>query len=216
TKLWQDDNKWRNAWYEAALESGGGLVVVPLGDLNDRVDIDDTNYENATYLTLSRMYERYGIGEIHIVTAFFNQKADPKPTLEVSIKKLLQDKNDLSSMNFTIHSTENLDKLMSRAANEIAKHIYTQQTIDRSKIEFERVKEINARMNVSDIREWEELRKRLLTHGNIVSIKLNSISFYETTMTISYKGTPDMLGKTLVTAGLRVLQDGDSFVLTLK
>ena len=44
-KLWQDDNKWRNLWFDAALESGGGLIVAPQGDLEDRIDVDDTNVE---------------------------------------------------------------------------------------------------------------------------------------------------------------------------
>ena len=35
-------------------------------------------------------------------------------------------------------------------------------------------------------------------------------------MTITFKGTPDMLGKTLVISGLRVMQDGDSLVLAIK
>jgi hypothetical protein len=215
-KLWQDDNKWRTIWYDAALEAGGGLVIAPLGDLDDRVDVDDTNVDNATRASLYRMLGRYGVGEIYVVTAFYNQKADPKPTLEVTLKRLGRDKTDISHMNYTIHSTETLDKLYVRASNDIAHALYKQQTIDPNKIEFDRLKEINARVNTSDMAEWVALRKRLLTHGNIVSIKLTSISFYETSMVITYKGTSDMLGKTLVASGLRVMEDGDSLVLALK
>ena len=215
-KLWQDDNKWRTIWYESALVSGGGLVVAPLGDLDDRVDIDDTNVEASTAKTLARMYVRYGVSEIYIATAFFNKKADPKPTLEVTLRHLQPEKDDISRRDFTIHSTENLDMLMARASDDIAKSLYRLQTINPNKIEFDRLKEINARVNTSDIVEWQSLRKRLLAHGNIVGIRFNAISFYETSMTISFKGTPDLLGKTLVASGLRVLQDGDSLVLLLK
>ncbi len=216
-KLWQDDNKWRNVWYDAALEAGGGLVVAPLGDFDDRVDVDDSNINNATAVSLARMYGRYGVGQIYVLSAFYNQKADPKPTLEVTVKKLLPaGKVETSQMNYTIHSTETLDTLLVRASNDIARSIYKLQTIDPNKIEYDRLKDINARVNTSDIREWESLRKRLLTHGNIVGIKLTSISFYETTMTITFKGTADMLGKTLVASGLRVMQDGDSLVLALR
>lgn len=215
-KLWQDDNKWRNIWYEAALESGKGLTVVPLGDLNDRVDVNDTNVDNATAQSLARMYGRYGVGEIYVLYAVYNKKADPKPTLEVTIKKLLPDKPESNRLDYIIRSTENLDTLMARAANDIADQLYKQQTIDPNKIEYDRLKEINARVNAADIHEWEDLRKRLLTHGNIVGIKLTSISFYETSMTITFRGTPDMLGKTLVASGLRVMQDGDKLVLMLK
>ena len=215
-ELWQDENKWRNIWYEAALESGAGLVVVPLGDLDDRVDVDDSNVDAATSNSLSRMYSRYAIGKIYIATAFYNLKADPKPTLEVTIKQITPEKTETVRSDYIIRTTENLDGLMARAANDIAQNIYKQQSIDRTKIEFERLKEINALVNVSDITEWEALRKKLLARGNIVSIRLTSISFYETNMVITFKGTPEMLGKTLVTAGLRVMQDGDSLVLALK
>jgi|GEM_PF-975838 len=215
-KLWQDDNKWRNIWYESALISGGGLIIVPLGDLNDRVDVDDSNVETATVKSLARMYPRYGVAEIYIANAYFNKKADPKPTLEVTLKHLLTTKDDVTRMDFTIHSTEDLNGLMARASSDIAKKLYDIQTINPNKIEFERLKEIKARVNATDIAEWEDLRKRLLAHGNIVGIKLNSISFYETRMTITFKGTPDMLGKTLVASGLRVLQDGDTLVLISK
>ena len=215
-KLWQEDNKWRTIWYESALVSGGGLVVAPLGDLDDRVDVDDTNVEAATAQTLAQMYERYGVSEIYISTAFFNKKADPKPTLEVTMRHLMPEKDEITRRDFTIHSTENLDALMARASNDLAKALYREQTINPNKIEFDRMKEINARVNTSDITEWENLRKRLLAHGNIVGIRFNSISFYETSMTIAFKGTPDLLGKTLVASGLRVLQDGDSLVLLLK
>jgi len=214
--LWQDENKWRNLWYEAALESGGGLVVVPQGDINDRIDVDDTNVNAATPDTLKRMYGRYGVSQIIVLSASYNQKADPKPTLEVIVKKLLPGKIETSQMNYTIHSTENLDTLMSRASNDIAHTFYKLQTIDPNKIEYDRLKEINARVNTTNIKEWEELRKRLLARGNIVGVRLNSISYFETTMTITYKGTADMLGKTLVVSGLRVMQDGDSLVLAIK
>ncbi len=215
-KLWQDDNKWRTSWYESALESSGGMAVAPLGDIDDRVDVDDTNVETATAKSLSRMYGRYGVGEIYVLTAYFNQKADPKPALEVTLHRITPTKEDTTHMDFTIRSTETLDDLMVRASGEIARYLQKLQTINPNKIEFERLKDINARVNVSTITEWEALRKRLLTHGNIVSIKLTSISFYETSMVITFKGTPDMLGKTLVASGLRVMQDGDSLVLALK
>jgi len=214
-KLWQDDNKWRGNWYDAALEFGGGLVIAPLGDLDDRVDVDDTNVDNATTASLSHMLSRYGVGEVYVISAFYNEKADPKPTLEVTLKRLGQ-KTETTHMNYIIRSTEKPEALMARASNDIARSLYTQQTIDPNKIEYDRLKEINARINTSDIREWQILRKRLLAHGNIVGIRLTSISFYETTMTITFKGTPDILGKTLVAAGLRVMQDGDDLILALK
>jgi hypothetical protein len=191
-------------------------VIAPLGTLDDRVDVDDTNVETASAATLSRMYGRYGVGSIYVLSAFYNLKADPKPTLEVTLKRLGEGKDEVSHMNYTIHSTETLDTLMVRASTDIAKTLYTQQTIDPNKIEYERLKDIEARINTSDIREWETLRKRLLAHSNIVSIRYTSISFYETTMIITFKGTADILGKTLVAAGLRVMQDGDSLVLSLK
>jgi len=212
-KLWQDDNKWRNVWYEAALESGGGLVVTSPGELDDRVDVDDTNVENATAASLSHMYGRYGVGEIYVLFAYFNKKADPKPTLEVTLKRLLPKADETSHLDYIIRSTETLDTLIARAANDIAERLYKMQTINPNKIEFDRLKEINARINITDIHEWEDLRKRLLTHGNIVSIKFTSVSFYETNMTITFKGSPEILGKTLVASGLRVLQDGDNLVL---
>lgn len=214
--LWQDENKWRNIWFESALESGGGLVIVPLGDLDDRVDVDDSNVIAATPASLARMYGRYGVGEIYAVSAFYNLKADPKPTLEVEVRHVDAAKTEPTHMNYTIRSTETLDMLMIRASSDIAANFYKLQTIDRTKIEYERVKEINARVNTSDIHEWEDLRKRLLTHNNIVGIQLTSISFFETKMVIIFKGTPDMLGKTLVASGMRVQQDGDELVLSIK
>lgn len=216
TKLWQDDNKWRNIWYEAALESGGGLVVVPLGDMNDRVDVDDGNINDSTYTSLSRLYDRYGVGEIYILTAFYNLRADPKPALEISMRRVTPTVSETSRANYTIRSTENLDMLMARASNDIARNLYKQQTIDRTKIEFQRQKEISARVNVASTEEWVSLRQHLLTHGNIVGIRLTSITHTQISMVITYKGTPDMLGKTLVASGLRVMVDGDSLVLALK
>lgn len=215
-KLWQEDNKWRTVWYESALESSKGLVVVPLGDLDDRVDVDDTNIDNATSKSLNHMYSRYGVGEIYVLYAFYDKKADPKPTLIVTLKRLLADKTEVSRLDYIIRTSETLDTLMARASGDIADRLYKQQTIDPNKVEYDRLKEINARVNVSDIHEWEDLRTRLLTHSNIVGIKLTSISFYETSMVITFKGTPDMLGKTLVASGLRVLEDGDNLILMLK
>lgn len=215
-KLWQDDNKWRNVWYESALESGGGLVVVPLGDMNDRVDVDNSNIGEATYQSLSRFYDRYGVGEIDILTAFYNLRADPKPALEVAIRRVSPNVSDVTRVSYIIRSTENLEMLMTRASSDIAKNIYKQQTIDRSKIEFQRQKEISARVNVSSIEDWVSLRKHLLAHGNIVGIRMTSVTNTQAAMVISYKGTQDMLQKTLVTSGLRVMIDGDSLVLALK
>jgi hypothetical protein len=215
-KLWQDDNKWLSIWYESALESSKGLVVAPLGSLDDRVDVDDTNVDNATSKSLGRMYGRYGVGEIYVLYAYFDKKADPKPTLEVTLKHLLPDKAEISRLDYIIRSTETLDTLMARASGDIADRLYKQQTTDPNKVEYDRLKDIDARVNVSDIHEWEDLRKRLLTHSNVVDIKVISVSYYETDMTITFRGSPDMLGKTLVASGLRVLEDGDKLVLMLK
>jgi hypothetical protein len=215
-ELWQDDNKWRTLWYDAALESGGGLVIVPLGDINDRVDVDDGNVNAATPESLKRMYDRYAVGQIDVVQAFFNPKADPKPTLEVTLKKLLPGKPETVQISYIIHANETLEGLLTRASNDIARTLYKQQTIDPNKIEFDRIKEISARINTNSIQEWQALRQRLLMRSNIVDIKFVSISYYETNMIISFKGTADMLGKTLVASGLRVMQDGDRLVLSLK
>jgi hypothetical protein len=106
--------------------------------------------------------------------------------------------------------------LLARASNDIARTLYKQQTLDPNKIEYDRLKEINARVNTTNIKEWQALRQRLLMRGNIVDVKFVSISYYETTMVITFKGTADMLGKTLVASGLRVLQDDNSLVLELK
>ncbi len=215
-ELWQDDNRWRNVWYDAALESGGGLVVVPLGDMRDRVDVNDTNVNAASPESLKHMYERYGVGKIAVLSAYFNEKADPKPTLEVTMKKLGSGTPDITQLNYTIHSTETLDALLMRASNDIARRLYKDQTIDPNKVEYDRQKEINARVNTTSITEWQALRTRLLQRGNIVDVRFLSISYYETSMVIVYKGTADMLGKTLVASGLRVMQDGNGFVLSLK
>lgn len=215
-KLWQDDNKWRSIWYESALESGNGIVVMPLGGMDDRVDITEANVETATTDTLKRMYDRYAVSEIYVLYAYFNKKADPKPTLEVTLKRIASGKEETSHMDYIIRSTEDEDALMVRASNDIAQHLYKLQTINPDKIEYDRLKEITARVQAGDIQEWENLRKRLLTHGNIVGIKITSVSFYGTQMVITFRGTPDMLGKTLVASGLRVMQDGDNLLLMLK
>ena len=215
-KLWQDDNRWRSIWYAAALESGNGIVIMPLGNMDDRVDVTEANVDTATADTLRRMYSRYAVGEIYTVYAYFNRKADPKPTLEVTLNRIYSGKTETSHMDYIIRSTEDIDALMARAANDIAQHLYKIQTINPDKIEYDRLKEINARIKAADIQEWENLRKRLLTHGNIVGIKITSVSFYSTEMVITFRGTPDMLGKTLVASGLRVLVDGDNLLLMLK
>ena len=67
--IWAENNLWMKAWANSRVTGGLVPVEVPLGDLMDIADIDDSNPLRYERSKLDRMLERYNASEAAIMIA---------------------------------------------------------------------------------------------------------------------------------------------------
>lgn len=74
--LWDDPNLWREAWSQLQLTGGLVPLIVPVGDLNDIVEVDATQAAEGDPLRLSAIASRYGASDVLVTVATLSDNGE--------------------------------------------------------------------------------------------------------------------------------------------
>jgi hypothetical protein len=212
-RFWEAENIWRLIWGSLTLQYGNGLIVVPFGDQRDQRDMEGGRVLESDFVLLAPVAERYGTGQIWTMYAEVDED-DPAQTLIVTLRKISPNTNIVKEeYRYPLKARETLNAQMQRAAIDILKRI--QNTQPATAASEEQVNTLTVHMMQVDLKDWEEIRRKLLKVPAMQKVDVISMSYYQTSVLLTYRGNPELLGKMLAAAGFRLFRDKETLVLGL-
>lgn len=106
-------NPWLQAW-QSQIETAPSSLLVPKGDVSDKMDIRELNAEKFTQSGIKRIRSRYGAYDVVIVSAVFDQTA--RDILKINIYRTDRGKIELmQTLPVPTGSAKRLGELLAKA-----------------------------------------------------------------------------------------------------
>lgn len=205
--LWGEENVWREHLNRAAISMGFDRLVMPYGDPTDRLMIDSGNVTTASYALLSGMARRYGAREILIAVAEPEFGSEP---IAVNTTLRVLGPQTMDNHKFRMVG-EDLKEALRKSAEAVVTGINGGQESAEGGEAKPPLHELAARVVLSHVRDWVELRGRLEQIEGIEHIDVVRADWKEMMLTLSYRGQPELLGQQLAQANIAV-EKGDGFL----
>lgn len=211
--LWDDPNPWWAAWQARAEQESVVPFVVPVGDLTDVATIGARQALSGEAKPLAALAKRYGVEDVLVVHAVLRQDlAAGIPRLAVTLNRHGPEGSTVVVESFSGVSRTMVDVLLERAADEIVVKIeenWKRLTLLR----FENEGSLSARVPLSGIGDWVEIRSRLSRAAEISRVETIEINREAAQVALHYFGSPHQLAVTLAQRALDLVEeDGYWFV----
>lgn len=202
--LWEDPNLWREAW--SRLQLGGGLVplIVPVGDLNDIVDVDAAQAAEGDPLRLSAIARRYGAGDVLVTIATLS---DTGELIQIDIAASRIGSPVQTSVLLSIQATDPLavPGLLRGGAADIAAAVEDSWKASNI-IEFDRPGRIVVAVPLTSLEQWISVERRLNNFASISEVSLISLTRDSAEIEIIHFGVETQLATTLAQQDLALEQ----------
>jgi hypothetical protein len=214
--LWDDPNRWRDAWAE--LSGRGGLVpmVQPLGDLGDVGAINPVQAVQGDRPRLTAIAGRYKVRDV--VVAYGLQRMDPasgRRSLEVYVTRYGTDPDpETETYPFIQQESESEEALLKRSVSRISQAIEddwkSQNTLDLSHPNVAAIA-----VPVTGLKDWISVKKRLKDVPLIRRTEMVLLSLDEVRVNVHYVGNTTQLTNALAQAELTLVSEDGEWVLYL-
>jgi hypothetical protein len=213
-RLWENENIWRLIWNSVILQRGEGVLIAPFVDERDKIETDGLRAIKSDFTLLEPLAAKYGAKQIGLMLANIDTN-DPKQALKVTLKTLTSDGElDPRVFEYSLRPNETLNMQMQRAAQDIALKLRRERNGESGALD-EQINTLDVRMQGVSMKDWQAIRAKLLKVPAMQSVELVKMSYFDTTLKLTYRGTPELLGKMLAAAGFRLFKDGNMLVLAL-
>ncbi len=203
--LWSEGNIWMQAWGRS--QNSGGLVPVevPIGDLMDISDVDESNALSYERLKLDRMLGRYNAKEAAIMIAVpdinlagvsnGNSKAIGK--MRVSIYRTDRARAEhVRDINVKASSRETLGQLYDRAVSLAYKALQNDWK-NKTLSSASQGQVFIVQSYFKNIKQWMRTRKALENLSGVANISIVSMSKKSAVMSLKFRGDEKYLRDTL-------------------
>ncbi len=205
--LWDDPNPWWAAWQARSERDSVVPFVMPAGDLADVAAIGARQALAGDGGPLSAVARRYGVADVLIAHAVLRHDlAAGIPRLSVALHRHGRDGGSVVVENFDGVSRGTVDALLGRAAGEVASRIeddWKRLTLLR----FEDEGSLSARVPLSGLSDWVEVRSRLSRAPEIGKVEVLEISREAAQVALRYFGSPEQLAVTLAQRDLDLIEE---------
>jgi len=193
--LWDDPNLWREAWSQLQLRGGLVPLIVPVGDLNDIVDVDATQAAEGDPLRLSAIAGRYGAGDVLVTIATLSDNGE---LIQIDISASRIGSPAQTSVLLSIQSTDPLavPGLLRGAAADVAAAVEDSWKATNI-IEFDRPGRIVVAVPLASLEQWVSVERRLNNVASISEVSLISLTRDAAEVEIIHFGDETQLATTL-------------------
>lgn len=209
--IWSDTNIWMGAWGRANVKQGRVPLEVPLGDLMDVADLDDSRALGYDVGRLSGMLARYGTGEAVVViavpdsalAALTEDSAPASGALRISLYKT---DNGTPQQVQDIAISADGQKTRAQVYDEAVAKVYELLQGDwKAKVQDvpsadSLLYQVSA--SFGSIREWVQIRKALSELPGLSGLSVLSLKPREARVGFSFRGDENYLRQTLGQGGL--------------
>ena len=230
--LWEDGNRWRQAWEERAPHAGLVPFLLPLGDVIDLATIDAERALAGDAKTLAALAALYGTSEAVVAVAGIGGAAGAavaKPAApaagsaqgEVSAAGRALTLRIGRSGNggaLTIERTligreEESERALFRRAIERIVSLIEDDWKAANLIRYDEAHALRATVPIASLGEWVSVQRRLGDLATVAAFRIDSLSRSAGRLTLRYHGTAEQLRLALDQADLVLAPGEDGWLL---
>lgn len=207
--LWDDPNPWWAAWQARAEQVSVVPFIVPIGDLTDVATVGAEQAISGDTKPLQALAGRYESEDILVAHAVLQQDLVAGiPKLVVTLHRHGADDDSVVVETFRGVSRTMVDVLLERAADEVAARI--EENWKRlNLLRFEDEGLLSARVPLTGLRDWVEIRSRLSRVAEISKVEILEINREAVQIALHFFGSPHQLAVALAQRDLDlVVEEG--------
>ena len=232
--LWEDDNRWRQAWEERPAHGGLVPLLLPLGDVIDLGTVDAEGALASDAEALAALAGLYGTGEVAVAVAGVSGSAvAAKPTAPAASDDMNADGETAAAGLPLTLSLRRIAAADGRAVEWTligrwgeSRRTLFERGIDRvialledtwkaaNLIHYEQERVLTATVPIASLGAWVSIQHRLASLAIVASVSIDSLSRREARLTIDYHGTADQLRLALDQADLVLAPAADGWALS--
>ena len=209
--LWEDNNKWFDAWDGIYLGDQLVSMAMPLGDIGDMGIINSLEAANGEADKLQQFADKYNVGGIFIPTAkISNNSMTNKIMINVTgmVKSKTWQMNDLN-LSFIANSDMAMDDILKQIANQTAIALFDIWK-NRNLLDFQDgMRNITFNAPIDSLDDWIKLQNILNNIASIRNIILENINIKEAIVKIEYLGRNNQLKSSFKKNNLSLNYDED-------
>lgn len=156
TRLWEDNNPWREAWKNKTTT----LVplVLPLGDTDDMLVYSSKTLMDESQTDLTPMLDRYDAKKALVLEASYYKDSEQ---IKVTVRPFKNEKNPIGSFSFMMpvennHVTYAISQAVEKVQNLLAQKWKETHVVRTDNPEF-----LTAIVPIENLREWIQMQRRL-------------------------------------------------------
>lgn len=212
--LWEEENLFRSAWNNVALEVSSGDVIVPYGDNTDASVLSYESMMTADFQALSSFAVRYGASNIVLLQA----KYTSRPDMMLSVVERIVGRQDTSVNVHTYRADpqETRDVLFLRAARDIISGLRGKKEEEMANARAVRGgdrKKIMMLASITTMASWTDLRKKFTSLPMVDKVETLAISARQVDMVVSYRGSEESFTNALAAQSIRLLKNPNYWVI---
>ena len=215
--LWDDPNPWRSAWEARGVDSGGPVpLMLPNADRADMVILSALHAAEGDEQRLAELAARYEISDILIAMGRLEfDLAANRPRVHVTLREIGPAGEGVILQSFDGIARDRVPELLAEAVAESV-----QRLEDRWKREnllrFDNPVRLSARVPISGLEEWLEVRQRLAESAVVRGIELAALTRSDAQVLLHYLGDPSQLILDLAQRDLDLVEIDGFWTLTLR
>ena len=214
--LWDDPNPWWSAWQARVEKESVVPFIVPVGDLTDVATIGARQALSGEAKPLAALAKRYDVEDVLVVHAVLRQDLSAGiPRLAVTMHRHGPEGSSVVVESFSGVSRTMVDVLLERAADEVAAKIeenWKRLTLLR----FENEGLLSARVPLSGVGDWVEIRSRLSQAAEISKVEILEINREAAQVAVHFFGSPRQLAVTLAQRDLDLVEEEGYWFVRLR
>lgn len=217
--LWQPENIWRQTMNKVALQEGRGTLVLPFGDPNDALILDQEALLAGDAKAMKQLAERYGVRNVVVAQARNVAAAGEPPLVRVLLRRPGFEKEDAPTVvEFSAEPpTESEAALRERAARDIARTL-AESAGRYSLFADDASQKVQARIVRAEFlhnREWMQLKRAFDGLPNVEYMDIGAIAPSFAQVTFYFRGSDAMIRRALITRGIEVRDAQEYWVVSL-
>ncbi len=207
--LWEDGNRWRQAWEERPPHGGLVPILLPLGDVIDLGTVDAARALASDAEALTALAALYGTSEVAVAVAGLSGSAavakpsapaaesdDDAPTagraLTLSLLRIAAEESRAIQKTLIGREGESERALLKRGTDRVI-ILLEDDWKAANLIRYDEQRVLRARVPIASLGEWVSIQRRLATLAMVASVEIDSLSRREGRLTLRYHGTEDQL-----------------------
>lgn len=174
--LWENDNIWKSAWQDVIDENDSGqITVLPLGDMDDRQQVDVETVMAQDYTRLKPLIQRYNASDILIASAVLTERKETSQ-YEVTVKLQAIGESVVPSKEVS-YVTDSLTpplQFLRYAAKDMLLHLEDYRVVKKQS--DERGLMLPVVVPIDGLQDWMYVKQRLELMPGIKEIKVEQLT----------------------------------------